>query len=303
LTAYSLNGIPVENTESKKVSQSKDWFKLQIEKSPNQIEATAVAYFLCRDSSLLYSLEEYSDSDPAAVVLLFLISKYDSFNDAHREGILRRGFAKFPNDPLIAILLAGVESKARNYSEAIKLLQGSADDGPILLGSLQRQKSLREMMISAGNDINTAWWQSTIIENKNLYALSGSLISLIPALRQSKNLPETDRLKLATRIAEIGRSVNPFGGHSEINALVALYLESTALKLLPPDTDYDETGKSVAQRIADIKNTINNGRFDSMKTIELLEQNPNLVSGFFETREKEGTPAATVWLKHNLPRE
>jgi hypothetical protein len=269
----------------------------------------AAVYQHTKDAKYRIALEKRLLLDPQAGVLLAIacFNEDQSLGDRDkalkRIGLLRQAHGAFPNDVILAGMLAGTEAELGQHIAALSLLGDNAAGSSVRESSVARQQAVRDLMLKGGLDAQTAWIASAIKENENLFAISAIVNSLVKSSAKIPDLPLDAQVEAASRIVALARALNPYEDTAELNAAVALSLEAVALKRMPSEMEYGEAGETVMERLAYIRNANADG-LKKRKTMDSLFRSVDdaVLQGFFQRREQFGNPVAVEWIQNQAAR-
>ena len=251
------------------------------------------------DPQILEKLRARLTLEPEAALVLAMIGLREGGSIEERVDVLRQGAKAFPDNPALSICLAGAEADLGNKDAAIDgLLHFSQLEGDDL-GTAERRKLMREYLGMLGTDPSILWFWSEKKESlaNDLFCRAGS--SLIRTLKDpaAQNLPQDDRVRLATSGIALAQRFNPYGDGMELQAAIGQVLEIQALKLLSPQTVLSN-GETASARLVGLQERIasEQAQLDSVRPF-IGESGPEIRSGFLQRQELEGTPAALKWIQ------
>jgi hypothetical protein len=124
---------------------------------------------------------------------------------------------------------------------------------------------------------------------------------LAASITTLQGYPIDTQVEIVSRIATLGRALNPYNDVSGINSVVARSLEEMALMKVPPKTEYGDAGVTVGDRLAAIETARRRDRALQKRLEALLRTaDPATVQGFLQRREQFGHPVAVQWMEQQM---
>lgn len=283
--------------------------KAFIEKTDSSTPAVAALYHYTKDSVYRAELEKRLLVDPDASIFLAVHDYIESQRRgedsreaaSRRLALLQKAHAAFPNHEILAGMLAGTHAALGKHAEALSLLSDNRISQSLRDGAVARQEAMRVLMVAGGLDEQRAWIASSLAEADHEFAISSMINFLTGSTKTLQEYSIDAQVELVSRIASLARALNPNYDVSGTNAVVARSLETMALRAMPSETEYGNSGATVAERLAEIKEESRRDRQLQIQLESLLRTaDPATVQGFLQRREQFGHPVAVQWMQQQI---
>jgi hypothetical protein len=314
--AHSSAALPIVTHDAP--DDVKSSFQQYLDQAPNRSIALFVLSWLYGDPAHFRALKERVQLEPEAGVLLAVLLKRQNAKAADYVKFLREGAQAFPDDRALALCLAGAEAEigwstrsesrradaAGGYTAAIAALRRAAETGAGDLGATERQQSIRAWLTMIGTPDDLVWKKAAHADAEPQWVLSGLLQSSAAAIRSMKETTTLeDRVQLANDVFKLRALLNPSEDIFEESNRSLRDLETTALRMLPPETVVSENGVSVRQRLLEILNDFaTRDYFIDFHLKPFLESaTPATHMEFQQRREQDGIASALEWVRQQIP--
>lgn len=260
--------------------------------------ALLAVWFLTGDEAAASKLVALAESDPKACADL------TSFNDGQLSdkqllSTISACLAKNPEDVGLNVLFAAYNAKNGNSADAIEALKRLKGMGKTDLGEIARGRSMRELFLLSGFPLQEAWFHTRIAEGQMGDELATTLYGINkPVIIAMKTSDENGKIELATNIVEFATRL--WDGHQPFTGsdLRMSMLEKMALKNLPADVEYGDSGLKVADRITELEGMVGKMNYLGNEIMPFLQASDEITVGNFLRRyETDGVKKAVEWLE------
>jgi len=256
----------------------------------NNLHSLLAEFDLSGDVKFLDAAKKYFSNDSDYMIEAALAARTPDSN------ALSALEAKQPNNALPNILRAGMYANLKKWKEMYKELEIAYGKSELNLNTIKRMESKLDLFIEQPTRANL----NTMTLNGDLQFLR-SIQSLNAALRYNHhsvggaNNAARYGVDLAERLIDINKD-------NLINASVSQTLEFDVLRDLDPEIKFDDTGKTVKERLIEIAASIKfSSKYQSIfKKLFDIHIEPQTRVQFFARARSDGQISALEWFDEVL---
>ncbi len=262
-------------------------------------ESLITASRLTGDLSLLREAAKRFPNDPQTHFELALKSS----DPAEKLAALKAFAAADPDNGLGNYLAANAAFASGDTTAGLRLLSEAATRSGINSYTMTKVQATEEAYIASGMDPlkakAAAQFYMALPEMTELRDLSKEMVDLRERYLQGGDT--TSAATISEMTIALGRKLQSSGDGSALSELVGQSIERQALKQLDPQTSFDETGLTVAQRMDQLA-----ARKDFIaKTVQGVDPttsniSPQVLSQYLDRQKALGEIAALQWLRGRL---
>ena len=268
-------------------------------------ESLTAVYCLTGSDLALEALESNLAKAPTYGVQAILCRT--SRGDSKKEvlALVDKALNLHPGNPELSFLRIGLLGSNGDLDSTRNAVKEFRANESLSFGEKDRYKLIREAILSTNVDVAQAWTDGYLAETNCSNSLAYTASGAIAALKNFETAPEDSKLQIATGLVHIAKQINPHDDYTDSSSWrVSQFMEESALKRLPPDSEYGDKGTTVANRLAELRRIAEKSNLmeEQFKPF-LFSQPPAVIQMFLERRESDGIGSAISWFQRKYALE
>lgn len=262
-------------------------------------ESLVAAYDVTLDAKLLQEMMQRYPDHPTVCLLSLTQTK----DPATRLALSQKLSATLPNNGLGEILSAETLLAMGKTEEAISTFQSGLGKSTLDFFTLERAIASREAWQETG--LSPAQSQIASLKSQpgkeEAYIDISRLTDALAGLQKDPSSlpPSIDAYTIATNGIALAQRLNAVAPTTLMEEIFALRVEASLLEHLAPDSDYGDSGKTVGQRLNEVRGFTFEKDYSEMgRQAEriLASAKESVVNGFHERLQLKGERQALDWL-------